>query len=49
MTTEMTTSLMNWLSPTVMHSLGWALLHFLWQGTALADPSAPLAAQNSTG
>ena len=29
-------SLMNWLSPTAMHSLGWALLHFLWQGTALA-------------
>jgi len=40
MTTEMTTSLMNWLSPTVMHSLGWALLHFLWQGTALAALAA---------
>ena len=25
-------SLMNWLSPSVMHSLGWTLLHFLWQG-----------------
>jgi beta-lactamase regulating signal transducer with metallopeptidase domain len=27
---------MNWLSPTIMHSLGWALLHFLWQGIAVA-------------
>jgi bla regulator protein blaR1 len=32
---------MNWLSPnmlsqTTMHSLGWALLHFLWQGIAVA-------------
>ena len=34
------TALMNWLSPTVMHSLGWALLHFLWQGTALAALAA---------
>ena len=34
------TTLMNWLSPTVMHSLGWALLHFLWQGTALAALAA---------
>src|SRR5277367_6378491 len=39
-TTEMTTSLMNLLSPTAMHSLGWALLHFLWQGTALAALAA---------
>jgi beta-lactamase regulating signal transducer with metallopeptidase domain len=30
----MTTS--NWLSPEVMRPAGWALLHFLWQGTALA-------------
>jgi beta-lactamase regulating signal transducer with metallopeptidase domain len=30
----MTTS--NWLSPDVMRPAGWALLHFLWQGTALA-------------
>jgi beta-lactamase regulating signal transducer with metallopeptidase domain len=34
------TSITNWLSPTAMHSLGWALLHFLWQGTALAALSA---------
>ncbi|HEV2222781.1 MAG TPA: hypothetical protein VGR84_07240, partial [Candidatus Acidoferrales bacterium] len=26
----------NWFSPTVMRSLGWALVHFLWQGLALA-------------
>jgi beta-lactamase regulating signal transducer with metallopeptidase domain len=26
----------NWLSPDVMRPAGWALLHFLWQGTALA-------------
>ncbi len=26
----------NWLSPNVMRPLGWALFHFLWQGTALA-------------
>ena len=35
-----TTSLQNWLSPTAMQSLGWALLHFLWQGTALAALAA---------
>ena len=40
MTTGTTTSLMNWLSPSAMHSLGWALLHFLWQGTALAALAA---------
>jgi beta-lactamase regulating signal transducer with metallopeptidase domain len=34
------TSLMNWISPGMMHSLGWALLHFLWQGTALAALAA---------
>jgi beta-lactamase regulating signal transducer with metallopeptidase domain len=33
-------SLTNWLSPSVMHSLGWALLHFLWQGTAVAALAA---------
>ena len=33
-------TLMNWFSPIVMHSLGWALLHFLWQGTALAALAA---------
>jgi beta-lactamase regulating signal transducer with metallopeptidase domain len=39
MTTTMTTAMtstLNWLSPSAMQSLGWALLHFLWQGTALA-------------
>jgi len=30
------TALINWFSPSAMQSLGWALLHFLWQGTALA-------------
>jgi beta-lactamase regulating signal transducer with metallopeptidase domain len=40
MTTGTTTSLMNWLSLSAMHSLGWALLHFLWQGTALAALAA---------
>jgi beta-lactamase regulating signal transducer with metallopeptidase domain len=36
------TTLTNWLSPSVMHSLGWALLHFLWQGTAVAALAAVL-------
>lgn len=40
MTTAMTSSLTNWLSPSAMHALGWALLHFLWQGTALAALAA---------
>jgi beta-lactamase regulating signal transducer with metallopeptidase domain len=30
------TMISNWLSPEVMRPAGWALLHFLWQGTALA-------------
>ena len=34
------TNLTNWLSPTVMHALGWALVHFLWQGAALAAVAA---------
>src|ERR1022692_724286 len=38
------TSLTNWLSPSVMHSLGWTLLHFLWQGTAGAALAAVLMA-----
>jgi len=33
-------SLVNLLSASVMHSLGWALLHFLWEGTALAAIAA---------
>ena len=36
----MTAAIMNWFSPSVMHSLGWTLLHFLWQGTALAALAA---------
>jgi len=34
------TSLTHEFSPTAMHSLGWALLHFLWQGTAVAALAA---------
>jgi bla regulator protein blaR1 len=33
-------TMMNWFSPGAMESLGWALLHFLWQGTALAALAA---------
>ena len=33
-------TLLNWLSPSVMQATGWALLHFLWQGTALAALAA---------
>jgi len=40
MTTDMTTTLVKWLSPNAMQSLGWALLHFLWQGTAVAALAA---------
>jgi bla regulator protein blaR1 len=40
MTATMTSTLTNWLSPTGMESLGWALLHFLWQGTAVAALAA---------
>src|SRR5258708_5145052 len=40
MTGTMTKEMMNWLSPTAMQSLGWAVLHFLWQGTALAALAA---------
>ncbi len=34
------TAMMTLVSPATMHSLGWALLHFLWQGTALAALAA---------
>jgi beta-lactamase regulating signal transducer with metallopeptidase domain len=47
MTMNMTiaiTALTNWLSPNTMHALGWTLLHFLWQGTALAALAAVLMA-----
>jgi beta-lactamase regulating signal transducer with metallopeptidase domain len=33
-------ALISWLSPSAMQSLGWALLHFLWQGAALAAVAA---------
>jgi beta-lactamase regulating signal transducer with metallopeptidase domain len=36
------TTLTNWLSPSAMHALGWTLLHFLWQGTAVAALAAVL-------
>ena len=36
------TSLTNWISPSALQSLGWALLHFLWQGAALAAFAAVL-------
>lgn len=38
----MTFTLMKFLSPTAMQCLAWALLHFLWQGTALAALGAAL-------
>jgi beta-lactamase regulating signal transducer with metallopeptidase domain len=40
----MTVTLMKLLSPTAMQSLSWALVHFLWQGTALAALGAALMA-----
>ena len=36
----MTAIMTNLLTPSAMQSLGWALLHFLWQGTALAALAA---------
>src|ERR1700728_45832 len=36
MTNTVTTDLINWISPRTMQALGWELLHFVWQGTALA-------------
>ena len=36
----MTSAMMDWLSPNAMHALGWALVHFIWQGTALAAVAA---------
>lgn len=33
--TSMATALTRLLSPGAMYALGWALLHFLWQGTAI--------------
>ncbi len=40
MTTAMTTTPINWISPSAMQALGWALLHFVWEGTALAALAA---------
>src|SRR5579884_2237229 len=34
------TTLTSWISPSTMRALGWALVHFLWQGTALAALTA---------
>src|SRR6266851_1922824 len=34
----------NWISPEVLRTLGWTLLHFLWQGAALAAVFAVAAA-----
>src|ERR1700733_1081099 len=34
------TTLTNSVSPNAMQALGWALLHFLWQGTAVAALAA---------
>ena len=34
------TTLTNFVSPNAMQALGWTLLHFLWQGTALAALAA---------
>lgn len=36
----MITAMTKLFSPSLMYSLGWALLHFLWQGTALAALAA---------
>jgi bla regulator protein blaR1 len=40
----MSTELIKLLSPATMQSLAWALLHFLWQGTALAAVAGALMA-----
>src|ERR1700722_157256 len=33
-------SLISWLPPVTINALGWALIHFLWQGTAIAALAA---------
>jgi beta-lactamase regulating signal transducer with metallopeptidase domain/uncharacterized protein YnzC (UPF0291/DUF896 family) len=38
----MNTAITMWLSPDALHALGWSLVHFLWQGTALAALAAIL-------
>ena len=32
----------SWLSPAAMQALGWALIHFVWQGVAIAALAAAL-------
>src|SRR5258706_9469243 len=34
----------NWISPELLRTLGWTLLHFLWQGAGLAALFAVAAA-----
>ena len=34
------TTLTNWISPPTMQALGWALVHFLWQGMVIAAIAA---------
>src|SRR5437660_12491808 len=34
----------NWISPEILRTLGWTLLHFLWQGAGLAAMFAVVAA-----
>jgi hypothetical protein len=36
------TSPISWLSPATIQALGWALIHFVWQGTAVAALAALL-------
>ena len=37
-----------WISPLLAHTLGWALLHFLWQGLALAAICSAFMAMSRT-
>src|SRR3979490_1151703 len=34
----------NWISPEVLRTLGWTLLHFIWQGAGIAALFAAAAA-----
>src|ERR1700722_14110029 len=36
------TSLISWIPPATIAALGWALIHFLWQGAAIAALAAAL-------
>src|SRR5271166_6275750 len=38
--TATASSVINWASPSATRALAWALLHFLWQGSALAALAA---------